>query len=468
MTITITITPATDDPACAVFEITDDANGMKDTVHRDQVSEIIAEREARYISAGHKVEIDGWPTTDDDGCPKGDPECLAANGDNHDTCTTATERERAETHSLLCSIHDGGKCTCDGDLDWAPDADEVAAFAYPSPGDKVTTADGAAASVYALDHERGDDFAPEVILDLGETTRRTEAAFLIRTGPSSWRERLPRAGTVGGAAPAQVLEVGDIFHGAPLPSEPLPMEWRADLSDHAGGHALVIVADADAGRDEAWVLDVLFSDRAQGEALRPIILEAAQRIMMQPVEAYEAGDAYLDRFPADHRQSADRAYSDGMHDGAGNVTLADLLDEREIATILASLRAAQAVQQAEALEPEFMDIATDGGTLEPLDDGEVDDLCERINCDTPRAALPPPSTVYMVEGLHWSTPGRPVHVFATRTRADRKAADLVNSMLEELELEACTDWEEGLARVKAEQMEDSDVDVWITELPLTE
>lgn len=414
----------------------------------------------------------------DDGCPKGDPECLAANGDNHDTCTTAAERERMATHSVLCSIHDGGKCTCDGDLDWAPeDEDQVEAFRYPSPGDKVTTEDGPAV-VDSLDYERGHEYAPHVILaeeveGLGTCTRRTEAAFLIRTGPSSWRERLPRAGTVGGAAPHQVLEVGDVFHGAPLPSEPLPMEWRDDISDHAGGHALVIVADAEAGRDEAWVLDVLFSDRAQGEALRPLIQEAAQRIMMQPPEALDlthGAEGYALRFPLEHKATATRAYSDGFSDGANDITLADLLDEREIATILASLRAAQAVQQHEPLAPEIMDIATNGGTLEPLDDGEVDDLCERINCDTPRAAPPPPATIYLVQGDHWSVPGGVMIPFATEAGAEAKALELVNGMLEELDLPQVEDFREGMKAVCPKVLADFGVsmledDVRIT--PLT-
>jgi hypothetical protein len=56
-------------------------------------------------------------------------------------------------------------------------------------------------------------------------------------------------------------------------------------------------------------------------------------------------------------------------------------DERETATILAALRYWQArslpatPDQAEAIE----EIATDGRTLEPLDEEEIDTLCEAIN-----------------------------------------------------------------------------------------
>lgn len=56
-----------------------------------------------------------------------------------------------------------------------------------------------------------------------------------------------------------------------------------------------------------------------------------------------------------------------------------MFTDRELATILASLRTAQAIQQHSALDPEIAEIASAGGTLEPLDDGEVDALCERLN-----------------------------------------------------------------------------------------
>jgi hypothetical protein len=57
------------------------------------------------------------------------------------------------------------------------------------------------------------------------------------------------------------------------------------------------------------------------------------------------------------------------------------LNERELATVLAALRAYQNVQQHEALAPEIAEIATNGGRLPLMDDSEIDDLCESINCD---------------------------------------------------------------------------------------
>jgi hypothetical protein len=55
-------------------------------------------------------------------------------------------------------------------------------------------------------------------------------------------------------------------------------------------------------------------------------------------------------------------------------TTADL-DEREIAAVLAGLRCLQAGGFSVA-----MDVLTNGGTIRPLDNNEIDALCERINC----------------------------------------------------------------------------------------
>jgi hypothetical protein len=55
-----------------------------------------------------------------------------------------------------------------------------------------------------------------------------------------------------------------------------------------------------------------------------------------------------------------------------------MLNDRELGTVLAALRAIQNVQQHEALAPEIVEIATDGGRLEPLNDDEIDALCERL------------------------------------------------------------------------------------------
>lgn len=64
------------------------------------------------------------------------------------------------------------------------------------------------------------------------------------------------------------------------------------------------------------------------------------------------------------------------------------LSGRELATVLASLRATQNVQQHQPLAPEIMAIATNLGEFEPLNHDEVDALCERINIAD--AAPPPP------------------------------------------------------------------------------
>ena len=53
--------------------------------------------------------------------------------------------------------------------------------------------------------------------------------------------------------------------------------------------------------------------------------------------------------------------------------------DRVNATILGALRAIQNIQQHEALAPEITEILTDGGRFAPLDDGEIDQICERLN-----------------------------------------------------------------------------------------
>lgn len=52
-----------------------------------------------------------------------------------------------------------------------------------------------------------------------------------------------------------------------------------------------------------------------------------------------------------------------------------LLDDAELSTILAALRHYQATGQCDSPN----DIATNNGTVEPLDEGAIDALCERLN-----------------------------------------------------------------------------------------
>lgn len=88
-------------------------------------------------------------------------------------------------------------------------------------------------------------------------------------------------------------------------------------------------------------------------------LSARSVVASRPVVAWfnaERGpDAYLDRFPADARPFAERAYNDGTQDGAGHgETLADAiraaLDERAgpADNQLAAIRAALEAYEAEA------------------------------------------------------------------------------------------------------------------------
>lgn len=54
------------------------------------------------------------------------------------------------------------------------------------------------------------------------------------------------------------------------------------------------------------------------------------------------------------------------------------LTKQETATVLAALR----YWQREGLisSGHEIDIATDGGTIEPMSKDDIDELCERINC----------------------------------------------------------------------------------------
>jgi len=76
---------------------------------------------------------------------------------------------------------------------------------------------------------------------------------------------------------------------------------------------------------------------------------------------------------------ADKAANDAlMADHAAHV------DRRDTATILAALRAWQALPN-DWKAARFMDIATDGGEIEPMTAEEIDRLCDQINPTMPPA-----------------------------------------------------------------------------------
>lgn len=79
-----------------------------------------------------------------------------------------------------------------------------------------------------------------------------------------------------------------------------------------------------------------------------------------------------------------------------------MLTDRELATVLASLRAIQNVQQHEALAPEIMDIATDGDRFSPLSDREIDNLCSRLTFMSPTIFDP---LIYFCETAPRTDPG---------------------------------------------------------------
>ena len=57
----------------------------------------------------------------------------------------------------------------------------------------------------------------------------------------------------------------------------------------------------------------------------------------------------------------------------------ELLNARELATVLAALRLWQ--ETVNRHEEPMWEIATDDGMIEPLSDDEIDELCERLNTE---------------------------------------------------------------------------------------
>lgn len=79
-----------------------------------------------------------------------------------------------------------------------------------------------------------------------------------------------------------------------------------------------------------------------------------------------------------------------------NATLS--LSDRELATVLASLRAFQCMLPLKGMNSEwFLAVSTDGGTLTPMSAGEVEDLIQRLNCG-PEPAPEPPARANPEEG----------------------------------------------------------------------
>lgn len=74
------------------------------------------------------------------------------------------------------------------------------------------------------------------------------------------------------------------------------------------------------------------------------------------------------------------------------------LDARELATVLAALRCYQQVSEqcGGDIPDDLQDIADCGGEIEPLEIDEIDELCERLNCE-PASGLSPGATDEEIE-----------------------------------------------------------------------
>jgi len=104
------------------------------------------------------------------------------------------------------------------------------------------------------------------------------------------------------------------------------------------------------------------------------------------------------------------------------------VDGRELATILAALRFHQDenLQGGDIPDKVVGDIATDGGTLNPLGFGEVDRLCRRLNLDSEVAALyiEPPHRESGKEPLF-----RVIYVIDVNAANPREAAEHVHQIM---------------------------------------
>lgn len=90
--------------------------------------------------------------------------------------------------------------------------------------------------------------------------------------------------------------------------------------------------------------------------------------------------------------------------------------------------------------------------------------------------------IYLVQGEHWSIPGRRERAYATKKDAKASALEMVNDLLKDAceenrvykrraNLSPATDYEDGLTRLQAwlnstSLYDEDDADVWITELAL--
>ena len=95
----------------------------------------------------------------------------------------------------------------------------------------------------------------------------------------------------------------------------------------------------------------------------------------------------LDMELADPKRGRQKARRKGYSGGGGTIAI----DDRELATILAALRYHQDENQAGGngtIDQAIQEIATDGGQLKPLTSGEIDQLCQRLNCGAIAAVKP--------------------------------------------------------------------------------
>lgn len=136
-------------------------------------------------------------------------------------------------------------------------------------------------------------------------------------------------------------------------------------------HADERVADVAATR----LVNVLRAD-LDTETLPPVDV-SSWRLGLVGAQCRRLAIQGIDVADIDHDALADTAGFDVWVEKVEAHGLSALaVDDRELATVLAALRA----HQRRTCPPDLLDIATNGGRYVPLTSEQIDGLCERLNC----------------------------------------------------------------------------------------
>lgn len=158
------------------------------------------------------------------------------------------------------------------------------------------------------------------------------------------------------------------------------------VCSHCGGADVMRDAWAVWNDDEqAWELGHVFDaghcEDCEGEAS---LEERPLKDQPAAPSPQSASDSYLERFPPEHRGSADRAYQDGFADGANAADDGDDSEDEAAPAVLKGL--VGVLQRAESFITGFADDEGQEGLGDLLDDLEA----AIARCSEPQSASPDP------------------------------------------------------------------------------